>query len=92
MIVCLSLHVMVVDGCVVGCGFKFVGLSFVCLGVHVHRFACVCVQNPGWALRTAGAGLSPSSPEGLLAQKGVPSCLGPAAPHRFKRAPADEYS
>lgn len=34
----------------------------------------------------------PPSPEGLLAQKGVPSCLGPWTPHRFRRAPADEYS
>lgn len=34
----------------------------------------------------------PPSPEGLLAQKGMPSCLGPWTPYRFGRAPADEYS
>lgn len=34
----------------------------------------------------------PHSPEGLLAQKGVPSCLGPSTPYRFRRAPVDEYS
>lgn len=44
-----------VVGCVVGCGFDLIGLLFVCLGVHVHRFVCVYVRNRGWALRTAGA-------------------------------------
>lgn len=34
----------------------------------------------------------PPSPEGLLAQKGVPSCLGPWTPYRFRRAPVNEYS
>lgn len=45
MIVCLSLHVMVVDGCVVGCGFKFVGLSFVCLGGPCSQIrVCLCAE------------------------------------------------
>lgn len=49
MIVCVPVFaclgcVCVVDGCVVGCGFDFVGLLFVCLGVHVHRFMCLCVE------------------------------------------------
>lgn len=64
-----------------------------CLRVQLHKFICVHVYNWVWVPRTAGARLSPPSPEGLLAWKGgCPAAWDLRLLTGFRRALADEYS
>lgn len=57
-------------------------------GLYSQTRVCLCVElgvgsEDCWGL---------AEPPPHLAQKGVPSCLGPPTPHRFRRASSDEYS